>query len=79
MPHKRPFVARTALYLESASDYRIILQVGRKAPRTITLVEARAMWEGRDVDDWNAAFQRLADNNFDIESVKAHYAGKQVA
>jgi hypothetical protein len=63
------------LYLESASDYRITKMVGN-SKATVTLEEAKALYETGAVEDYNLAFGRLIHNKFDIEAVKAYYARK---
>jgi hypothetical protein len=73
-------MARTSkkcLFLESASDYRIILQVG-KADAAISLNGARKMWEAGEADDWNMAFDRLVKMNWDLDAVKEYYQSKKV-
>jgi hypothetical protein len=59
---------RTALYLQSASDYSITDHAGA----TLTIEQARERWTA-GVDDWNIAFARLVDSNFDLGAVKAYY------
>lgn len=61
------------LYVESASDYRITKVVG-KAITTISLAEARELYDSGQVDDFNYAFARLVHNNFDLEAVKAFFS-----
>lgn len=65
-----------SLYLESASDYRITLQRG-KTTKTVSVERAAEIWKSGKVDDWNLAFRRLVDCNFDIAAVKAFYAQKR--
>lgn len=64
------------LFLESSSDYRITKEVGRKHT-TITVAEAKELWETGQVGGWNVAFQRLANMNFDLSATIAYYASKK--
>lgn len=61
---------RRALFLESASDFRITDQDGA----TISLEGARLMYESGALQDWDQAFQRLVESHFDLEAVKRYYA-----
>lgn len=69
MPHKPKPIG---LYLESASDYRITKMVDTEM-MTISLPEAKALYASGVVKDYNIAFGRLVDNDFDVEAVKKFY------
>lgn len=58
------------LALESGSGYRIVDETGAVVP----VDEARRRWEAMELDDYNMAFKRLVQFDFDVEAVKAYYA-----
>ena len=64
-----------ALYLESASDFRIVNQDGA----TVSPEDARLMCESGALDDYNIAFARLVEFHFDLDAVKRYYADKKRA
>ena len=65
------------LYLESASDYRITkIERGGKMT-TIGTDEARRLYESGKVEDYNLALERLAREGWNLDAVKAYYAGKR--
>ena len=59
------------LHLESASNYQIKDETGA----VLSLEEARALWEGGKLKDYNLAFGRLATQfDFDLDRLKQYYA-----
>lgn len=58
-----------ALFVNSATDYSIV--DGKNRP--VTIEDAKRLYESGAVQDYNIAFRRLAELNFDIEALKAHY------
>ncbi len=61
---------KQALFLNSSGDYTITDNNGN----TVTVDRAKTLYEAGALDDWNLAFQRLANNGFDIESTRKQYA-----
>jgi hypothetical protein len=57
------------LFLNSATDYSIVDGHGKP----VDLARAKMLWECGAVDNYNMAFQRLAQMGFDIPQLKAHY------
>lgn len=58
------------LALESGSGYRIVDEAGA----VVSIDEARRRWDACELDDYNMAFKRLVQFNWDVEAVKAYYA-----
>ena len=58
------------LYLSSHSDYSIEDFNGNK----ISLEDAEALWKAGKVSNWNLAFQRLAQLDFNVAACKEFYA-----
>jgi hypothetical protein len=57
------------LGLNCTSDYSITDENGK----TYTIEEARKLYEGGGVDDYNLSFFRLVQHNFDIQAVKDYF------
>lgn len=59
------------LFCQSGSDYSIV-DLNRKV---WSIEDARHAYETGRVKNYNLAFKRLADLGWDVEKLKAHYAG----
>lgn len=59
------------LFCLSGSDYSIKDHRGR----SYTVEEAKLLYNSGRVVNYNFALKRLADMGWDIEKLKAHYAG----
>lgn len=68
---RRTMKPHMTLACNSGSDYAIRDYAGR----VYTPEQARAIWLAGQVRDCNMAFHRLASLDFDVEALKAHYAG----
>lgn len=66
---------KIALYLESASDYRIV----DDDRRVYTIDEARTAWETGRVENYNMSFFRLVRADYDIEEAKRQFAEMDAA
>jgi len=63
------------LYLESAGDFSIKMHKGTTTKcSTISVADARNLWQSGQVTDTNIAFQRLVEHNFDLGAVRRYYA-----
>jgi len=68
---KRKKKAELNLYLNSASDYSIVDDSGK----VYSIEEARALIDGGKVHDFNVSLRSLAACEWDVERLKAYYAG----
>lgn len=64
-------VYRVVLYCLSGSDYQIV----DGSDKVWSIEDAKHAWETGRVVDYNLALKRLADMGWDIEKLKAYYAG----
>jgi hypothetical protein len=63
------------LGLNCTRDWSITNTFGR----VFTVEEAKAAWEGGHVEDYNMAFWRLVQHNWDLDAVKAYFAEMDAA
>lgn len=60
---------KVELYLQAGSDYSVRTPDGLE----ISLDTARQLWMAGLVSDWNLAFQRLVNENWNLAAVKHYY------
>jgi hypothetical protein len=59
------------LFVESVTgNYRFVDEVGK----SLTLEEARALWETGTVKEYNFSLRRLVSFDWDVKALQAYYA-----
>ena len=65
------------LGLNCTGDFSI--RDGSDTGPVFTIEEAKAAWEAGKVTDYNLAFWRLVQNNWDLDAVKRYFAEMEAA
>lgn len=60
----------TELFVQSASDCSIVDRAGN----TYSVAAVKKLWKAGKVSNWNLAFQRLVNNDFDMAKTKQQFA-----